>query len=780
MRRYGMTGLGLLLAAVLSVLAAPGAWAAGSTGASGWGTNALGQLGDGTTTSSSDPTPIAGLSGVSSVAAGKDHGLALLSSGKVMAWGDNANGQLGDGSVVSSDVPVEVKGVTTATAIAAGDEFSVALLANGTVLAWGQNAEGQLGDGSITGSDVPVSVSGVSEATAVAAGLHHALALLKSGKVMAWGADGDGQLGNGTTTAGEIEPVQVSGVSTAKAIAAGGLSSYAVLSDGTVDAWGDNSKGQLGDESMTDSDVPVAVKGVVGATSVAAGENHALALVSGGTAYAWGNGTKGELGNGADTSTEEAVQVQLLSEATALAAGSDFSLAVLANGTVESWGGNGEGQLGDGSTTATDTPAAIANLAEVKGIAAGSAFALAYGPQLPTVTAVKPDYGPATGSTAVTITGTGFNEVKGVHFGSTSATSFTRESETTISATAPAGTGIVDVTVTVPGGTSPAVAADHFSYTPVVSGVSPGSGPQTGGTEVVISGTNLTGVSAVSFGASAAASFKAESATKVVAVSPAGVGTVDITLTGPGGTSETVTADHFTYSSSAPELGRCRKAASKKNKGAKGAWSDAGCTEPSSEGKFEWEAGPGVKHSFTLKAKGVTLQSAGGAAVKCKEVAGSGEYSGARSLKDFQMTLKSCAEGHAKCTTAGAGREGEVTSATLAGEFGVIEKGLAAAGDKIGVDLAAPGDGTMLDFKCGSTEHLWRGSVIAPVKANRMEKTMVLNLVGSKDHQKVERFEGESVDVPESSTGGAAYAAGALEMSLELRGRAEIEINSVH
>ncbi len=779
MGRYRRTCAALVCASAISALTATAAWASGSPGAAAWGGNSVGQLGDGTMTASSDPVPISGLTSVTAISAAKDHGLAVLSSGKVMAWGDNASGELGNGTTTSSDVPVEVKGITNAIAVAAGGEFSLALLENGTVMAWGQNGEGQLGDGNITNSDVPVAVSGLTEVTALAAGLRHSLALLHSGSVKAWGADNDGQLGNGTTANGEVEPVPVSELTSVKAIAAGGLSSYAVLTDGNIEAWGANAKGQLGDGSTTNTDLPAPVKGVVGATSVAAGAAHALALVSGGTVYAWGDGSQGELGNGALTSTDEAVQVSSITEATAVAAGGNFSLALLVSGVVDSWGGNGEGQLGDGNTTSTDVPGAISNLAEVKGIAAGSVYALAYGPALPNVTGVSPSFGPASGGTPVTITGTGFNSVTSVHFGSVSVTP-TVESETTIRATAPAGTGVVDVTVTVPGGKSPRVPADRFSYTPVVSGISPNTGPQVGGTEVVITGTNFAGVSAVKFGGSPAKSFKDESGTEVIAFSAAGVGTVDVTLTGPGGTSTAVAADKFTYGSSAPELGRCKKAGGKKSHGVKGKWSDPGCTVESTEGRYEWEGGPGLKNAFKAQAKGVALETVGGISVQCKEVKGTGEYFGARGLKAVKLNLTGCQEGRTKCSTAGALKEGEVSSAVLTGEFGVIQKGATASENELGLDLSAQTGTVMFEFVCGSTPQVWRGSVIATVKANKMSKSMTLTFAASKGLEIVERFEGKSVDLPENSTGGGAFEKGAVVMAPALKGRSEIEINSVH
>ncbi len=136
-----------------------------------------------------------------------------------------------------------------------------------------------------------------------------------------------------------------------------------------------------------------------------------------------------------------------------------------------------------------------------------------------------------------------------VDFGTIAATNLTVVSDTKLTADSPAGSGVVDVTVTTPGGTSATSAADHFSYiaTPAVTGLSPTSGPAAGGTLVTITGTGFTGASVVDFGTIAATNLTVVSDTKITADSPAGSGVVDVTVTTPGGTSATSSADHFTY-----------------------------------------------------------------------------------------------------------------------------------------------------------------------------------------------------------------------------------------
>ena len=179
-------------------------------------------------------------------------------------------------------------------------------------------------------------------------------------------------------------------------------------------------------------------------------------------------------------------------------------------------------------------------------------------PPTPTVTAVSPSSGPTTGGTSVAITGTALTGASSVKFGSTAATSFTVNSDSSITATAPPGlAGGVDVTVNTAGGTSATGAGDRYTYTPppapTVTNVSPASGPTTGGTSVTITGTGLSGATAVKFGGNPA-TFSVTGATTITATAPAtgSLGGVDVTVTTPGGTSATSAADQFSYLAPSP------------------------------------------------------------------------------------------------------------------------------------------------------------------------------------------------------------------------------------
>ena len=184
---------------------------------------------------------------------------------------------------------------------------------------------------------------------------------------------------------------------------------------------------------------------------------------------------------------------------------------------------------------------------------AGSGQGAAYVSQssLPYVSGITPTVGPLAGGTSVTISGSGFTGATAVKFGTTAATNVVVVSPVTITATSPAETAAtVNVTVTGSGSTSTTSAADQFTYmaAPAVTGVTATSGPLAGGVTVNITGTGFTGATAVKFGSVAATNVVVVSATQISATSPAETaGTVDVKVTGPGGTSATVTADHYTY-----------------------------------------------------------------------------------------------------------------------------------------------------------------------------------------------------------------------------------------
>jgi len=127
-----------------------------------WGSNVFGQLGDDTTMRRTTPVTVIGLgSGVQAVAAGETHTCAVTMTGAVQCWGSNSLGELGDGTTMQGLTPVAVNGLGNGMrAVAAGRHNTCALSTGGVVLCWGRNDAGQLGDGTQTQRSTPVVVLG--------------------------------------------------------------------------------------------------------------------------------------------------------------------------------------------------------------------------------------------------------------------------------------------------------------------------------------------------------------------------------------------------------------------------------------------------------------------------------------------------------------------------------------------------------------------------------------------------------------------------------------------
>ena len=247
------------------------------------------------------------------------------------------------------------------------------------VWCWGANDAGQLGIGASSPavcngypcSPSPVRVPGVHDAVAIALGTSSSCALLADGKVQCWGDNTYGQLGNGTVTGPDTctafatpcstAPAPVPGLHGIVGIAAGGISVCALSSAGTVECWGDNLDGQLGDGSTGGPNVcngffpcsstPAAV---VGLTSVRALGDGTCLLSRKHGVECWGTNGNGELGIGTDTGPQTCVGGPCATSAVAvpsLASGVDQvsgTCALLADGTVRCWGSNISGQLGNG------------------------------------------------------------------------------------------------------------------------------------------------------------------------------------------------------------------------------------------------------------------------------------------------------------------------------------------------------------------------------------------------------------------------------------------------
>ncbi|HEX7479953.1 MAG TPA: MopE-related protein [Polyangiales bacterium] len=219
------------------------------------------------------------------------------------------------------------------------------------------------GNGIGDACDSPVSVS-------VAAGGQHSCALSQGGTVNCWGLNGDGQLGDGTTTSANT-PVAVAGLSGAVDIVAGFAHSCALHGSGAVACWGSNATGQLGNGSTTSAAAAVPVAGLSDAAQIAAGHDHSCAMRSTGAVVCWGSNASGQLGNGTLIDASLPVSVSGLLDATQIATGYGHSCVLHATGTVSCWGANWSGELGDGTLTDSSVPVAVPGLSDAVEIALG-------------------------------------------------------------------------------------------------------------------------------------------------------------------------------------------------------------------------------------------------------------------------------------------------------------------------------------------------------------------------------------------------------------------------
>jgi alpha-tubulin suppressor-like RCC1 family protein len=310
------------------------------------------------------PITIRHLGRVITLAAGGGYTCALTSARGVKCWGSNMNGALGNGTTMNSAKPVDVTGLTSGVeAIAAGGSFSCALLDGGAVDCWGHNPFGQLGTGTEVDSSVPVGVHGLSEGvSAIAAGGQHACALMQTGAVECWGANYYGELGSGSTEPDESSlPVQVLNLpEAATAVYVAGAHNCARMTSGTLECWGANDYGELGNATLGSSPIPVAVVGLpADVVTLALGADHSCALLSTGNVACWGANEVGQLGTGTSANSSHPLTVRRVMGVTAIAAGDAHTCATLSNGSIRCWGSNSNGQLGNGDSSPSLLPVAV-------------------------------------------------------------------------------------------------------------------------------------------------------------------------------------------------------------------------------------------------------------------------------------------------------------------------------------------------------------------------------------------------------------------------------------
>ena len=180
--------------------------------------------------------------------------------------GRDSNGQLGNGGSntnlnAPSSTAINLGTGRTAVAVSTGSYHTCAILDNGDLKCWGWGARGQLGHGATTDLNSPPSTAinlGTAAAVAVTAGDEHTCAILDNGDLKCWGNDSNGQLGNGGSNTNLNAPsstaINLGTGRTAIAVSATDTSTCAILDNGDLKCWGHDDHGQLGDGGSTNTD----------------------------------------------------------------------------------------------------------------------------------------------------------------------------------------------------------------------------------------------------------------------------------------------------------------------------------------------------------------------------------------------------------------------------------------------------------------------------------------------------------------------------------------------
>jgi len=237
----------------------------------------------------------------------------------------------------------------------------IAAAAGSVPLSTGLNADGQLGNGTTAQRTTPGPITGplavAANVVQIASGREHAYALDDTGHVWAWGDNSKGAVGDGSS-ADRSTPVQLS-LTNVVQVEAGHYHGIALRSDGTVWTWGYGAIGQLGLGTTNNRNAPVQVPGLSNIVAVAAGRDMSYALNADGTMWGWGNNTFGEVGDGTTTRRLSPVPVQNITNVIEIAGGRNHVLVRRSDGSVWGWGANDFGQLGDGGTVSKSVPEQI-------------------------------------------------------------------------------------------------------------------------------------------------------------------------------------------------------------------------------------------------------------------------------------------------------------------------------------------------------------------------------------------------------------------------------------
>ena len=339
-----------------------------------WGRNDNGPVGNGTDSRQRSPTrTLSGTpldSGVLSIATGggvnsSRHACGVAADGGVFCWGMNNSGELGNGTKDASTTPVVARVSGAAVDVWTGMGRSCARMNDMTVECWG----GQ--------QTTPLPVPGLVAAEQLSLSKTHSCAVTSSQSAMCWGSNDDGRLGTTTPTTTVSVPVEFGDglLDPIVQVAAGYTHTCVRTTLGQIYCAGENSHGQLGNNTTTPSTTPVMVQGLTSpAIDIAAGDDFSCAVLDNNTAMCWGDNNAGKLGVPTSVGQSLTATATLgLTNAVDIELGRYHSCAVVlaATETVSCWGSNTRGQLGADVSSSSHIPTTVPGIMDIRSLRVG-------------------------------------------------------------------------------------------------------------------------------------------------------------------------------------------------------------------------------------------------------------------------------------------------------------------------------------------------------------------------------------------------------------------------